>query len=162
MVTESSFKAKWGEAEPVCTGNWFWAESFLAVLFPEKNPSAPEPTKGSDDFVTDSEDDGAKQNGEHGARRDGSRAAGKRGKVGVIPLPVHLGSQPVGVPAISVWEPAEGAKLFRIDFSLCARQWLAYRGVDSCQTIFILAGVVRDVPACTKSSSRVGSCPTPL
>lgn len=97
-----------------------------AALFPEKNPSAAQTTKGSDDFVTDSEDDGAKQNGdvngEHGARRDGSRAAGnKRGKVGVNPLPaaaggVELGSHPVGVPAIPVWEPAEGAKLFRIDF----------------------------------------------
>lgn len=77
--------------------------------------------------MTDSEDDGAKQNGEHGARKDGSRAAGMRGKVGVIPLPapaggVETGSHPVGVPAIPVWEAAEGAKLFRIDFPLCARQ----------------------------------------
>lgn len=30
---------------------------------------------------------------------------------------MELGSHPVGVPAIPVWEPAEGAKLFRIDFS---------------------------------------------
>lgn len=77
--------------------------------------------------MTDSEDDGAGQDGEHGARRGSSTAAAKRGKVGVTPLSaaaggVQMGSHPVGVPAIPGWEPAEGAKLFRIDFSHCARQ----------------------------------------
>ncbi|XP_068067244.1 surfeit locus protein 2 [Anomalospiza imberbis] len=62
------------------------SDLYPPALFPEKNPSAPETTKGSDDFVTDSEEDGAKQNGEHGARRDGSRAAGKRGKKQTGPL----------------------------------------------------------------------------
>ncbi|KAI1232157.1 hypothetical protein IHE44_0007219 [Lamprotornis superbus] len=58
----------------------------MSDLYPQKNLSAPQSTKGSDDFVTDSEDDGAKQNGEHRERRDGSRAAGKRGKKQTGPL----------------------------------------------------------------------------
>lgn len=62
----------------------------LAALFPRKNPAAPQTTKGSDDFATDSEDDGTKQNGdmnrEDGGRTDVSRASGnKRGKVRVTP-----------------------------------------------------------------------------
>lgn len=59
----------------------------LAALFPEKSPAAPQTTKSSDDFATDSEDDGAKQNGgmngEESGRGDVSRAEhNKRGKVG--------------------------------------------------------------------------------
>ncbi|XP_023794038.1 surfeit locus protein 2 isoform X1 [Cyanistes caeruleus] len=62
------------------------SDLYPPALFPEKNPSAPQTTKGSDDFMTDSEDDGTKQNGEHGTRRDSSRAAGKRGKKQTGPL----------------------------------------------------------------------------
>lgn len=76
----------------------------LAALFPEKSPAAPQTTKSSNDFATDSEDEGAKQNGDvngnDGGRMDVSRAAGnKRGKVGVVLLrgSAEPGSQPVGV-----------------------------------------------------------------
>ncbi|XP_014728601.1 PREDICTED: surfeit locus protein 2 [Sturnus vulgaris] len=62
------------------------SDLYPPALFPEKKPSAPQSTNGSDDFMTDSEDDGAKQNGEHRERRDGSRAAGKRGKKQTGPL----------------------------------------------------------------------------
>ncbi|XP_052670745.1 surfeit locus protein 2 isoform X2 [Harpia harpyja] len=53
-----------------------------SALFPEKSPAAPQTTKGSDDFATDSEDDRAKQNGdvngEDGGRTDVSRAVGNK------------------------------------------------------------------------------------
>lgn len=52
------------------------------ALFPGKSPAAPQTTKGSDDFATDSEDDGTKQNGdmngEDGGRTDVSRAGGNK------------------------------------------------------------------------------------
>ncbi|XP_029856008.1 surfeit locus protein 2 [Aquila chrysaetos chrysaetos] len=58
------------------------SDLYPPALFPEKSPAAPQTTKGSDDFATDSEDDGAKQNGdvngEDGGRMDVSRAAGNK------------------------------------------------------------------------------------
>ncbi|NXI96574.1 SURF2 protein, partial [Psophia crepitans] len=67
------------------------SDLYPPALFPEKSPAAPQATKGSDDFATDSEDDGAKQNGGadgvDGGRTDVSRAAGsKRGKKQSGPL----------------------------------------------------------------------------
>ncbi|NXG54707.1 SURF2 protein, partial [Hemiprocne comata] len=67
------------------------SDLYPPALFPEKSPAAPLATKGSEDFGTDSEDEGAKQNGagngEAGGRRDVSRAAGsKRGKKQSGPL----------------------------------------------------------------------------
>ncbi|KAM6399976.1 surfeit locus protein 2 isoform 2-T2 [Rhynochetos jubatus] len=61
------------------------SDLYPPALFPEKSPSAPQTTKGSDDFATDSEDDGAKQNGDvngkDGGRTGVSRAvSSKRGK----------------------------------------------------------------------------------
>lgn len=78
--------------------------SILAALFPEKSPAAPQTTKGSDDFATDSEDDGAKQNGdvngEEGGRMDVSRAVGnKRGKVGATLLRAAGGERGAGIPS---------------------------------------------------------------
>ncbi|XP_051663809.1 surfeit locus protein 2 [Manacus candei] len=62
------------------------SDLYPPALFPEKSPSAAQTTKGSDDFATDSEDDGAK-NGEDGGRMDVSRAVGnKRGKKQSGPL----------------------------------------------------------------------------
>ncbi|NXF09698.1 SURF2 protein, partial [Smithornis capensis] len=63
------------------------SDLYPPALFPEKSPSAPQSTKGSDDFVTDSEGGGAKQNGEDGGRMEVSRAVGnKRGKKQSGPL----------------------------------------------------------------------------
>ncbi|KFO82505.1 Surfeit locus protein 2, partial [Cuculus canorus] len=62
------------------------SDLYPPALFPEKSPAAPETTMGSDDFATDSEDDGAKLNGD-GGRMDGSRAvSNKRGKKQSGPL----------------------------------------------------------------------------
>ncbi|XP_052670744.1 surfeit locus protein 2 isoform X1 [Harpia harpyja] len=58
------------------------SDLYPPALFPEKSPAAPQTTKGSDDFATDSEDDRAKQNGdvngEDGGRTDVSRAVGNK------------------------------------------------------------------------------------
>ncbi|XP_030363149.1 surfeit locus protein 2 isoform X2 [Strigops habroptila] len=67
------------------------SDLYPPALFPGKSPAAPQTTKGSDDFATDSEDDGTKQNGdmngEDGGRTDVSRAGGnKRGKKQSGPL----------------------------------------------------------------------------
>ncbi|NWU65085.1 SURF2 protein, partial [Pterocles burchelli] len=67
------------------------SDLYPPALFPEKSPAAPQTTKGSDDFETDSDDDGAKQNGDmngdDGGRMDVSRAVGnKRGKKQSGPL----------------------------------------------------------------------------
>ncbi|KFP95681.1 Surfeit locus protein 2, partial [Leptosomus discolor] len=67
------------------------SDLYPPALFPEKSPAAPQTTKGSDDFATESEDDGAKQNGdvtgEGGGRTGPSRAVGpKRGKKQSGPL----------------------------------------------------------------------------
>ncbi|NXW35809.1 SURF2 protein, partial [Phaetusa simplex] len=67
------------------------SDLYPPALFPEKSPAASQTTKGSDDFATDSEDDGTKQNGdmngEAGGRMDVSRAVGnKRGKKQSGPL----------------------------------------------------------------------------
>ncbi|CAM9669263.1 unnamed protein product [Bubo scandiacus] len=67
------------------------SDLYPPALFPEKSPAAPQTTKGSDDFATDSEDDGAKQNGamngEDSGRAGVSRAVGnKRGKKQSGPL----------------------------------------------------------------------------
>ncbi|NXS51982.1 SURF2 protein, partial [Brachypteracias leptosomus] len=62
------------------------SDLYPPALFPEKSPAAPQTTQGSDDFATDSEDDGAKQNGDRRGK-DGGRAAGnKRGKKQSGPL----------------------------------------------------------------------------
>ncbi|XP_074968794.1 surfeit locus protein 2 [Phalacrocorax aristotelis] len=66
------------------------SDLYPPALFPEKSPSAPQTSKGSDDFATDSEDEGAKQNGDatgEDGRMDVSRAVGsKRGKKQSGPL----------------------------------------------------------------------------
>ncbi|XP_064891794.1 surfeit locus protein 2 isoform X2 [Columba livia] len=67
------------------------SDLYPPALFPEKSPAAPQTTKSSNDFATDSEDEGAKQNGDvngnDGGRMDVSRAAGnKRGKKQSGPL----------------------------------------------------------------------------
>uniref|UniRef100_A0A8C3JFY1 Surfeit 2 n=1 Tax=Calidris pygmaea TaxID=425635 RepID=A0A8C3JFY1_9CHAR len=67
------------------------SDLYPPALFPEKSPAAAQTTKGSDDFVTDSEDEGAKQNGdvngEAGGRMDVGRGVGnKRGKKQSGPL----------------------------------------------------------------------------
>ncbi|NWX17359.1 SURF2 protein, partial [Aegotheles bennettii] len=67
------------------------SDLYPSTLFTEKSPAAPQTTKGSDDFATDSENEGAKQNGamngEDGGGTGVSRAAGtKRGKKQSGPL----------------------------------------------------------------------------
>ncbi|XP_065552224.1 surfeit locus protein 2 [Lathamus discolor] len=66
------------------------SDLYPSALFPRKSPTAPQTTEGSDDFATDSEDDGTKQNGdmnrEDGGKTDASRASNKRGKKQSGPL----------------------------------------------------------------------------
>ncbi|XP_061332877.1 surfeit locus protein 2 [Pezoporus flaviventris] len=67
------------------------SDLYPSALFPRKSSAAPQTTTGSDDFATDSEDDGIKQNGdtnrEDGGRAGVSRASGnKRGKKQSGPL----------------------------------------------------------------------------
>uniref|UniRef100_A0A8C3JIB7 Surfeit 2 n=1 Tax=Calidris pygmaea TaxID=425635 RepID=A0A8C3JIB7_9CHAR len=81
------------------------SDLYPPALFPEKSPAAAQTTKGSDDFVTDSEDEGAKQNGdvngEAGGRMDVGRGVGnKRGKVGVpLPHAAAAGEWGTGIPS---------------------------------------------------------------